>query len=81
MERINASPEIVAVTKSDSTVYNPPLVGLRVGTTAGDIKVRSGGVDVVIIDVQAGETVAGSFNMVYSTDTTAVGINGWQWKS
>lgn len=80
MEKINHSPSLIAVTKSDVTVYNPPLVGIRVGTTAGDVKVRSGGKDVVLHGVQAGETVYGSFNKVYSSDTNAVGINGYQWK-
>ena len=79
MEKINHSPNLIAVTKSDTTVYDPPLIGIRVGTTAGDIKVRSGSDDVILVGVQVGETVYGSFNMVYSTDTTAVGMNGYQW--
>lgn len=81
MEKINGSPPVVAVTPSDSTIYDPPLTGLRVGTTAGDIAVRSGGSDVTILNVQVGETIPGEFNMVYSTSTTAVGITGWQWDS
>ena len=79
MEKLNSSPPIKAITPSDVTVYDPPLSGIRVGTTAGNVKVRSGGADVTIVGVQVGETVPGEFNMVYSTDTTAVGINGWQW--
>jgi len=80
MNKIDQSPQIIAVTPSDVTVYDPPLVGLRVGTTAGDITVRSGGIDVVIDNVNAGETVWCKVNMVYSTGTAAVGINGFQWK-
>ena len=79
MEKLNSSPPIKAITPSDATVYDPPLSGIRVGTTAGNVKVRSGGADVTIVGVQVGETVPGEFNMVYSTGTTAVGINGWQW--
>lgn len=79
MENVNLSPPVVSVTPSDSTTYDPPLVGIRVGTTAGDIKVRSNGQDVVLTGVQVGEQIAGSFNKVYNTDTTAVGITGWQW--
>lgn len=81
MERINQSPPIIAITPSDVTVYDPPLVGLRVGTTAGDITVRSGGQDVVIDNVALGETVLCSINKVYSTGTAAVGINGFQWNN
>ena len=80
MEKINHSPQLIAITKSDTTVYDPPLVGIRVGTTAGNIKVRSGGEDVILAGVQVGETVYGSFNMVYSADTAAIGMNGYQWK-
>lgn len=80
MEKIDQSPQLVAVTPSNTTVYNPPLVGIRVGTTAGNINVRSGDEDVIIFGVQTGETVWGKFNKVYSTSTAAVGINGYQWK-
>lgn len=79
MERVNASPPIVAVTPDDDTVYSPPIVGLRVGTTAGDIAVMSAGQLVVITGVQIGETVPGTFNKVMATGTTAAGINGWRW--
>lgn len=79
MDRVNQSPPIIEVTPSDSTVYDPPLVGLRVGTTAGDIVVVSAGRTVTLFDVQIGETVPGSFNKVLSTGTGAAGINGYQW--
>lgn len=75
---IGNSPNIVEVTPSDSTAYSPPLLGVRVGTTAGAIKVTSDGVDVEIFNVQVGETVPGQITKVYNTSTTAVGLNGWQ---
>lgn len=81
MERIDQSPPVVAITPSDSTVFDPPLVALRVGTTTGDIKVRSNGTDVVIVAVQVGETIKAPISKVYSTGTTAVGINGFQWNN
>ena len=70
---------MVEVTPDDDTVYSPPLVGLRVGTTAGDIVVSSAGQQVTIIGVQVGETVPGVFNKILATGTTAVGINAWRW--
>lgn len=76
-EIIDASPNVIEVTPSDSTVYDPPLLGVRVGTTAGAVKVRSGGQDSTIPGVQIGETIPGSINKVYATGTTAVGITGW----
>jgi len=79
MEKIDQSPNVIAVTPSDSTVYDPPLVGLRVGTTAGNITVRSGGQDVIIVAAQVGENINCKVNKVYSTGTAAVGINGFQW--
>lgn len=78
MERINNSPNVVPVTASDSTVYTPPLVALRVGTTSGTLVVKSGGQTVTIPGVILGETIYGSFNQVLAA-TTAVGITGFQW--
>lgn len=77
MERINNSPNVVAVTASDSTTYTPALVALRVGTTAGTLVVFSGGVQVTIPNVLAGETIYGSFNKVMAA-STAVGITGFK---
>lgn len=75
---VNASPNIVEVTPSDSTTYDPPLLGLRVGTTAGDIKLVSNGNTVTVPSVQVGETIPGSITKVFATDTDADGITGWQ---
>lgn len=77
MERINNSPNVIAITKSDTTTYTPALVALRVGTTSGTLAVMSGGVLVTIPAVILGETIYGSFNQVMNA-TTAVGITGFQ---
>lgn len=68
------------ITPSDSTVYPVPIVGLRVGTTAGDVAVVYADDDladvVTIPNVQVGETIPGVFKKVMSTGTDAVGITG-----
>lgn len=78
MERFNNSPNVIPITASDATVYVPALVGLRVGTAAGTLVVRSGGQTVTIPAVLAGETIYGSFNQVMAA-STAVGVTGLQW--
>jgi hypothetical protein len=78
MERQNKSPNVIPVTASDTTVYAPALIALRVGTTAGTLVVKSGGQIVTIPNVLAGETIYGSFNQVMAA-STAVGITGFQW--
>jgi len=74
---VNASPKIVSVTPSDSTTYDPPLAGIRIGT-AGDVVVTSGGVDVTISSVDAAESLPGEITAVKATGTTASNIIGWQ---
>lgn len=76
---VNASPKkTVSVTPSDTTTYNPPLMGFRVGTAAGDVAVVDGyGNTVVIPSVQVGETIAGEYSKIRATSTTATGITGW----
>lgn len=75
---VDASPKLVEITLSDATVYDPPLLGIRVGTTAGAVKVVSGGADVTIPAVDVGETIVGQITKVYNTGTAAVGLTGWQ---
>lgn len=75
---VDSSPAIVAVTPSDVTTYDPPLLGVRVGTTAGNVKVVSNGATVTIPGVAVAETIPGKITKVFSTDTTAAGITGWQ---
>lgn len=79
MDRINNSPYIVPITPSDTTVFNPPLMGIRVGTTAGTVVVKSNGQTVTIPNVLAGETIYGTINQVMAA-STAVGITGYQWE-
>lgn len=80
MERQNNSPPVIAIIPSDTTVYQPALVALRVGTTAGTLIVSSNGQIVTIPNVLAGETIYGSFNKVMAA-STAVGIIGFQWEA
>ncbi len=81
MDKVDQSPPIISVVPSDTTIYNPPLSGIRVGNTAGDVTVWSGGISVLIEAAQVGETIPGSINRVMATGTTAVGITGWQWNN
>jgi hypothetical protein len=64
---VNASPIMIAIVQSDTTVYSPPLMGLRINA-AGTLKVRSGGADHTLTCVAA-EYMAGEFDMVYATTT------------
>ena len=74
---VNASPKIVAITKSDVTVYDPPLLGIRVGT-AGDVYVVSDGATVPLRNVAVSEHVSGEITQVLATGTTATNITGWR---
>lgn len=66
----------VAVTKSDSTVYNPPLSQLWVGG-AGDVAVLTvGGQTVTFTAVTAGRLLPVRCTKVMSTNTTATNITG-----
>lgn len=75
---LDASPNLIDITPSDVTVYDPPLTGIRVGTAAGDVAVVSNGVTVTIPAVEVAETLPGSITQVLATGTTATGITGWQ---
>lgn len=66
-----------AITKSDETVYDPPLVLVRCGG-AGDLAVKDlEGNTVTIEDVVAGEYVPGPFKQILNA-TTATLITGWK---
>lgn len=67
----------VAVTASDSTVYDPPLLSLWVGST-GDVAVRMSGSQnaVTFASVGSGVLLKMSVDKVLSTGTTASDIIG-----
>jgi hypothetical protein len=66
------------VTKSDSTVYNPPLTALWVAGT-GDIAVLLAGDDtpVTLTDVPVGMLFGFAISKVMSANTDATGIVGF----
>ena len=68
------------ITPSDATVYNPPIMGFRVGGTAGDVAVVFADdelTDIVIIpSVQIGEKLPYCVKQIRSTGTSATGITG-----
>ena len=68
---------VIDITPSDVTVYDPPLIGLRVGTLAGNISVVSDGDTVVIPSWQLYEALQMNITKVLAA-TTATGITGWQ---
>ena len=73
---IDASPFMTAITPSDVTVYDPPLLGVRVGV-AGDVAVDSGGEVLTLTGAVAGEQIPGRFSRVMATNTTATSLAGW----
>ena len=78
MQRINQSPNAIPITPSDSTVYNPALVGIFVGG-AGNLTIKSGGQTVLLTGVLAGQYLNFSINQVMATGTTATLLTGSQW--
>lgn len=67
---------LVSITKSDATVYSPPLRALYIGG-AGDVKIKDAmGNTVTLTNLAAGVVHPIRATMVYSTDTTATDIVG-----
>lgn len=65
-----------AITKSDATTYDPPIILLRC-SGAGDLSVKDlEGNTVAIPGVVAGEYVPGPFLQVLNASTTT-NMNGW----
>lgn len=67
---------MTTVTKSDETVYSPPLRALYVGG-AGNVKIKDAlGNTVTLVGLAAGVVHPIRATMVFSTDTTATNIVG-----
>lgn len=66
------------ITKSDVTVYAPPLDAFIPGTTANVAIVDLAG-DTVTIAVIAGQLYPVAAKQIMSTNTTATGIVGLNW--
>jgi len=69
--------ELIDVTKSDSTIYNPPFRGIWVGT-AGDVAIKTPGMTaaVTIKNVVGGTLLPIKAEMIMSTNTDASDIVG-----
>lgn len=71
------SGELVAITKSDTTVYNPAIRQIYVGTT-GDVVVEDvSGVTVTFKNVIAGSTLGPFFVSKVKVATTAADMVGF----
>ena len=68
--------DAVAITKSNSTVYNPMPAALYVGTTGNVNLVTAAGTTVLFPSVPAGAILPVEFSQVLSTSTTASGFVG-----
>jgi hypothetical protein len=69
--------DAVAVTKSDSTVYDPPLAGLFIGGAGNVAVVTEKGNTVTFTGCIAGQILPITCTKVMSTNTTATNINGF----
>jgi hypothetical protein len=66
-----------AITKSDATEYDPPIILLRCGG-AGDLSVKDiEGNTVAITGIVAGEYVPGPFKQILNASTTTAMV-GWK---
>jgi hypothetical protein len=69
--------DAVAVTKSDSTVYSPPLCGLFIGGAGNVNVVTVNGSTVLFTGCVAGQILPIAVTKVMSTSTTATNITGF----
>ena len=69
----------VAITPSDTTIYDPPLKALWIGG-AGNVATGAGDdtAAVTLAGANAGQIIPGFFIKVMSTNTTATSIVGWR---
>jgi hypothetical protein len=66
-----------AVTPSDATVYDPPVMMLRCGG-AGNVTVTTlEAGDVLITGAFVGEQIPGPFSKIKATGTTATAMTAW----
>ncbi len=73
----DSPPNGAVITKSDSTVYSPPLKALSLGV-GGDVQVTFvGGQTVLIPALLGGVQHSFAITKVWSTNTTATGIVGY----
>lgn len=67
----------VAITPSDSTVFNPPLAAISVGT-AGTVIVDCTGTGTSIsFTCVAGQTLVGSFTKVHAASSAGALVGQW----
>jgi hypothetical protein len=71
--------KITAITKSDSTVYSPPLDAIYIGG-AGNVAIVDGsGATVTITAPVVGQWMYVEASKIMSTNTTATAILGGNW--
>lgn len=78
---VNPQPygKLTPITKSDVTVYDPPLEGLWVGGTGDVAVVDATGATVTITNVPDGTHLPIKVTKVMSTNTDATNIVGLNW--
>jgi hypothetical protein len=77
----NPLASFAAITKSDATTYDPPLIALRIGDISGGdtlVVKNLAGTSVTFLNVGEGEFIWGPFTAVMSTSTTVASIIGYK---
>jgi hypothetical protein len=74
--RIIPAEKLVTVTKSDATLYNPPLRALYVGVSGNVAIVDKAGSTIVLVSLAAGVFHPVCAVQVLATNTTATNIVG-----
>lgn len=68
--------QAVAVTPSDTTVYDPPLKAIYVGATGGNLTLRVGNTDVLFAGTVVGSVIYCQCSRVMATGTAATSLVG-----